>query len=304
MSASTSTSKGFPIFAGSDKPTIMGDWQTFVGLLNTLISAIDTSIASLNGVPTSLGNLQSTVTTLQGAISDLQTAVNTIDSTDTTQAGQITGLINKIGTDTLATVSSTINAAINEVRTGGTTNAADINTVRSFLKAITAADYNPNNTYPTVGTYCLNNNLLYKSNIVIGTAEAWTAAHWTQTTLTAEIMALNTIGTYTFLISNMAMDYNWKAYNFSVAISGNPKYIGFSVTTPDKSANEQKFDVIVPYNSYVTSTTSNQITVITDYTNPIDANALYVSWNGTTSIYVYLGTNLYSNLRLCVGLIY
>ena len=42
-------------------------------------------------------------------------------------------------------------------------------------------------TFPVAeGTYCYHSGLLYKANQAISTSEAWTAAHWTATTIEAE----------------------------------------------------------------------------------------------------------------------
>lgn len=50
---------------------------------------------------------------------------------------------------------------------------------------ITAA-YDPASTYD-LGDLCIYNNTLYRCTTAITTAEAWTAAHWTATTVEAEL---------------------------------------------------------------------------------------------------------------------
>ena len=50
---------------------------------------------------------------------------------------------------------------------------------------ITAA-YDPTSTYD-LGDLCIYNNTLYRCTTAITTAEAWTAAHWTATTVEAEL---------------------------------------------------------------------------------------------------------------------
>lgn len=50
-----------------------------------------------------------------------------------------------------------------------------------------AAVYDPTASY-SVGDYCLYSGLLYKCNTAIGSSgEAWTPAHWTETTVTGEL---------------------------------------------------------------------------------------------------------------------
>ena len=46
--------------------------------------------------------------------------------------------------------------------------------------------YDPTQTYD-VGDYCIYNNTLYRCNTAITTAEAWTAAHWTATSIASEL---------------------------------------------------------------------------------------------------------------------
>ena len=53
-----------------------------------------------------------------------------------------------------------------------------------------ADQYDPEETY-AVGDLCINNNVLYRCTTAISTAEVWTPAHWTQTTLANEISTLN-----------------------------------------------------------------------------------------------------------------
>ena len=46
--------------------------------------------------------------------------------------------------------------------------------------------YDATQTYD-VGDYCIYNNTLYRCNTAITTAEAWTAAHWTATSIASEL---------------------------------------------------------------------------------------------------------------------
>lgn len=64
-----------------------------------------------------------------------------------------------------------------------------------------APAYDSTATY-SVGDYVTYNNLLYVCNTTISTAEAWTAAHWTQTTVMAEIK--DSIGSINATLATLA----------------------------------------------------------------------------------------------------
>lgn len=69
----------------------------------------------------------------------------------------------------------------------GATTAQDAVVALGALFAIAAAAvYNPSGTY-AVGDYCTNDGNLYKCNTPIPDGEAWTADHWTETTVAAEL---------------------------------------------------------------------------------------------------------------------
>lgn len=83
--------------------------------------------------------------------------------------------------------------AINEVYDFSHNNKLDIIDLRSDLTDLqgsvnnnTADAYDSTSTYK-VGQLCIYENTLYRCNTAITTAEAWTAAHWTATTIAAEI---------------------------------------------------------------------------------------------------------------------
>lgn len=59
-----------------------------------------------------------------------------------------------------------------------------------LLSVSAAAEYSASATY-SAGDYCVHEGQLYKANQDIDTAEAWTAAHWTATSIMAEIAALD-----------------------------------------------------------------------------------------------------------------
>jgi len=61
----------------------------------------------------------------------------------------------------------------------------------AMAAARSAEEYNPAGTY-AVGSYCTHEAKLYRCTTAITTAEAWTAAHWTETTVAGEFAALYT----------------------------------------------------------------------------------------------------------------
>lgn len=63
-------------------------------------------------------------------------------------------------------------------------------TVKTSDIAVIADPYNPGKTY-VAGEYCTQDGGFYKANQDIGDPEAWTPAHWDQTTVAAELSALN-----------------------------------------------------------------------------------------------------------------
>ena len=74
---------------------------------------------------------------------------------------------------------------IKDIEINGTTyDLADATARANF-----AAAYSSTATY-AVGDYCTHNGALYVCNTAISTAEAWTAAHWTATTVMAAISAM------------------------------------------------------------------------------------------------------------------
>ena len=120
-------------------------------------------------------------------LNDIQDAVIELQDqwTDPAAVGDVTDLETQ---DKDSTVD-----AINEVLGLTATNASDITDLRIDLTALqgtvndnTADAYSSSSTYK-VGQLCIYENALYRCNTAITTAEAWTAAHWTATTIAAEI---------------------------------------------------------------------------------------------------------------------
>lgn len=66
----------------------------------------------------------------------------------------------------------------------------EIAEAENVIKLNQADAYNPESTY-AAGAYCIYDNVLYKANQDISVAETWTPAHWTQTTVAAELSGLN-----------------------------------------------------------------------------------------------------------------
>ena len=77
----------------------------------------------------------------------------------------------------------------------GENDYVDINTLNQnfnkidsgvFLALAAAAEYSPEQTY-ALGSYCIRGGKLHRCTTAISTAEEWTAAHWTETTIGAEL---------------------------------------------------------------------------------------------------------------------
>lgn len=70
--------------------------------------------------------------------------------------------------------------------TGATTTQAALAALGVLSALVTAAAYNPSGTY-AVGDYCTYSGNLYVCNTAIPDGEPWTAEHWTETTVAAEL---------------------------------------------------------------------------------------------------------------------
>ena len=69
-----------------------------------------------------------------------------------------------------------------------------VDTGNLFVKtAAIAPDYDPQQTYPTVGTAVMRGGLRYVSNTAITQAENWTPYHWTQKSVEDEIGNVETL---------------------------------------------------------------------------------------------------------------
>lgn len=76
-----------------------------------------------------------------------------------------------------------------DIKIANSKEVSDIATeLAGFTKSASIApDYDPESTYPTVGTAVTHEGLRYVSNTVISTAEEWTVAHWTEKSVEDEI---------------------------------------------------------------------------------------------------------------------
>lgn len=76
---------------------------------------------------------------------------------------------------------------------GTDANPLSIQSALGVSNANIALEYDPTETYPTVGTLRYHENVLYKSTVAITTAEDWTAAHWTTTSVDEMIGNVETL---------------------------------------------------------------------------------------------------------------
>lgn len=73
--------------------------------------------------------------------------------------------------------------SLNPVSSGGMAGELAESTKSSSV----APDYDPESTYPTIGTAVMHGGLRYVSNTAINTPEEWTAANWTEKSVEDEI---------------------------------------------------------------------------------------------------------------------
>lgn len=126
------------------------------------------------------------------SINDTDFKIGDLNDLETSDKTNIVSSINEVNEDT-----NSLELKVGEISNLDTSSKSDlvssINEVNDV--ALTSIEqlgdlYNPEATY-SAGDYCIYNNVLYKCNTAIETAEAWTADHWDATTVAAEIGELN-----------------------------------------------------------------------------------------------------------------
>lgn len=119
-----------------------------------------------------------------------QVGVNTIDGVSGSNVQQalqsIKGLIDTIQAGTLPDGAVTSDLIADSAVTAQKIADDAIVQLGALLAVAAAAAYNPSGTY-AIGDYCTNDGNLYKCNTPIESGEAWNAAHWTETTVAAEL---------------------------------------------------------------------------------------------------------------------
>lgn len=108
-----------------------------------------------------------------------------LDTTDTSSiVDAINELVGDVGTlsSLTTTAQNSLVAAVNEVDDHADTNANAIEILADDIADV----YSSSSTYK-VGQLCIRENTLYRCTTAITTAEEWTPAHWTATTIAEEI---------------------------------------------------------------------------------------------------------------------
>ena len=127
------------------------------------------------------------------------------------------------------TANTNLVAAINEVDSHADTNATAI----SSLTANMSDAYSSSSTY-AVGDYCIHDNTLYRCTTAITTAEAWTAGHWTATTIADE---LEKIGFHDLIVVTLP------------GITSLPKTFNVTGITSDHELVQEGFGYVSPASS-------------------------------------------------------
>lgn len=107
--------------------------------------------------------------------------------------------------------------------------------------ALVSDKYDSTSTYK-VGDYCIYNNILYKCNTAITTAEAWNSSHWTATNITSEIADSGWVDLT--LTNNATPRSSYIRYKPQVRKIGNIVYLKGQITIP--AVDEQKVFFKIP----------------------------------------------------------
>ena len=108
-----------------------------------------------------------------------------------------------------------------------------INNAVNDVAGLSADEYDPNATYSS-GDLRIHDNILYNANQDISVAEPWTPAHWDQTTVAAELSAVNsrtTFAEYSNVDLNMVNEYCFVVID-SNSESYNAPSVGRYLCTP------------------------------------------------------------------------
>lgn len=96
------------------------------------------------------------------------------------------------------------------------------NNIGAFANSNVAPEYDPEATYPIIGTPCMHEGVLYRSKVAINTAEDWTEAHWEVDSVSAELDELKSDPKWVNVTSKLG-DYS----NTQTDSQGRYLYIGY-----------------------------------------------------------------------------
>ena len=127
-------------------------------------------------------------------------------------AGSVTVMLDPVGLVSIGMVGQPGGVAglgengavpVSQGGTGATTVQGVVDAFGIFLAVSAAAAYDPEGSY-AVGDYCTHGGKLHKCNTDILSGEAWNPAHWTETTVAAELA--NKLNTPTSLNANVDLN--------------------------------------------------------------------------------------------------
>lgn len=143
---------------------------------------------------------------------------------------------------------------------------SSLNTNISQLAGDLSDAYSSSRTY-AVGDLCILGNLLYKCNTAITTPEAWTPAHWTATTVKAEL-ALKQNSTDNSLNTD---DKTVVGAINELKSERTPKFIGSLICTSDATTGK----VAIPFSVLGITSKPAAVIGVQEYNNGISLNIFY-----------------------------